>query len=343
MSLARLKWIAIVAPILFVGACQWLVAEFFEGEIVATPVHMVELGMVAVGGISFSIFLFRAVERIQRRVERQNAELSALNAVGHALSATHDLGSAMRSALGTLMSVTSATAAEIVVDDDGGHGESLTVSTGTPEDLGALRDTFAGERMAPVARAGNSKRTVAIVSIPASSEQSSDRAAAQVTCAEVPLVAQDVSVGSLRLLAPPSGNLRPGTSERLLAAMGNQLAVGIRAGNLFHDVLQRGDEAEALFGIGLQLASLQDTQKVLESVVRHASRLLGADAAALCLSGPQGGELLASGRPGPAAAYLRPAAEAGTAPLWVAWVEDGVAGHGDACEQCPVVGSPFRP
>ena len=91
MSLARLKWITIVAPVLFIGGVQFLIAAHLGEHLGYASIRFWDLAAVSLGGLMFSVVLFGAFERIQRRVERHNAELSALNAVGHALSATDDL------------------------------------------------------------------------------------------------------------------------------------------------------------------------------------------------------------------------------------------------------------
>ncbi len=339
MSFTRLKWTTILMPVLFIICVEFLTAAYLEKEFGYVPSHVAQVAAIGVVGLMFSVLLFDALERIQRRVQQHNAELSALNAVGHAVSATQDLEAAMSSALGSVMSVTGATAAEIVIDGDGGRGEPLTVSAGSSEHLKRLREVFAGDGMPSEPPGSGVDRKARIVSIPPAPQQGRGPSATHATCAEVPLVAQETRVGSLRLLALPGGDLRSGTTESLLAAMGSQLAVGIQAGNLFRDVLQRGKEAEALFEIGLKIASLQDAQQVLDSVVEHAVQALGADAAALCLAGQQGRELAVAGRSGPVEAFLRPST--GVSPIPV-WIEEGVTGRGSVREQCPVLAAPYR-
>jgi two-component system nitrate/nitrite sensor histidine kinase NarX len=338
VSFTRLKWTTILVPVLFIVCVEALTATYLERELGYIPSHIAQIAAISVVGLMFSVLLFGALERIQRRVEQHNAELAALNAVGHAVGATHDLEAAMSSALGSVMSVTGATAAEIVVDNDGGREGPLTVSAGPAEHLARLKEVLSGNDMAPSTPSDEAAHAARIVSIPSSPRQDRGPSATHATCAEVPLVVQDVHVGSLRLLALPGANLLSGTTERLLAAMGSQLAVGIQAGNLFRDVLQRGKEAEALFEIGLKIASLQDTQQVLDSVVAHASQALGTDAAALCLAGKRGRELAVAGRAGPAEAFLRPST--GVSPIPV-WIEEGVMGRGRVRQQCTVLAAPY--
>jgi nitrate/nitrite-specific signal transduction histidine kinase len=64
-------------------------------------------------------------------------------------------------------------------------------------------------------------------------------------------------------------------------------------------------EAQALYEIGLKIASLQDIQQILRSIVGQAREMLGSDAAALCLTRGNGGGLTLAGSSGPREAFRR--------------------------------------
>src|SRR3990172_418582 len=71
-------------------------------------------------------------------------------------------------------------------------------------------------------------------------------------------------------------------------------------------ILKQNEEAQALFAIGLEIASLQDVQKILRSIVEQAREMLGSETAALCLAGGNGGGLTLVDCSGPREAFQRP-------------------------------------
>src|SRR3990172_1357792 len=70
-------------------------------------------------------------------------------------------------------------------------------------------------------------------------------------------------------------------------------------------ILKQNEEAQALFAIGLEIASLQDVQKILRSIVEQARGMLGSETAALCLAGGNGGGLTLVDCSGPKEAFQR--------------------------------------
>ena len=76
-------------------------------------------------------------------------------------------------------------------------------------------------------------------------------------------------------------------------------------GNQQRKILKQNEEAQALFDIGLEIASLQDVQKILRSIVEQARGMLGSETAALCLAGGNGGGLTLVDCSGPKEAFQR--------------------------------------
>ncbi|MCX7624137.1 MAG: GAF domain-containing sensor histidine kinase [Thermomicrobium sp.] len=89
-TLRRLKWLGIVLPLAFLGALV-LVGHGLR-PIVGTAWAWVISGALAVVGVlGFSDWIFRLIERLQRQLLTQHAELAALHEAGLAIVADLDL------------------------------------------------------------------------------------------------------------------------------------------------------------------------------------------------------------------------------------------------------------
>ncbi len=295
MRLWHLKWLTIVLPILFMAAIQACSMVFLEPSLGDASGHWVAVGILAAGVIVFSTTVFRILAAMQRRIVRQNEELSALNAVARAVSGSLDLREAITRALDNVVEVTQAVAGEIIVEGAGADGGDLRIASGGPDRLAELEALKARiERESKGTGSGNGVRIVDVETV----ERPAVSAPKRQTYACVPLKAQNQQFGVMRLVSTEVGHLRSEGSETLLANMGSQIAVAIQANHLFSDVLSRGKESQALYEIGLDITSMQDIRNILRSIVVHAREVMGSEAAALCLACPEG-DLALAGYSGP--------------------------------------------
>lgn len=284
MSLGRLRLLSIVLPIAFVllveaGAMLVLMREIGWGY-----GHLVAIPVLAAGVVLFSTSIFSVLERMQQRIIRQNEELSAVNAVAGEVSGTHDLREVVTRSLGTVVEVMGARAGEIIVTPDERSGDTLRVSQGAAEDLtrlGRLVEDSSDAKI-PVATADGMR----IIDYEQLDDPGAEDGLRQecLTLAWIPLRAGERELGVMKLLADTDSHLSSANSGRLLAATASEIAVAIQAGHLFEDVLRRGRDAQALYEIGLKIASLQDIGETLRSVVEQAQEMLGGEASGLCLA-----------------------------------------------------------
>jgi len=261
--------------------------------------HVWSVAAVSVGAVAFATMMFAAVDVMQRRIIRQNEELSALNAVSQAVSGPVELGEAIGRALANVMEVMGARAGQILLTDDTGGEASVSLGmAGDLESFGAVCDIGHGHESESCA-----VRIVEMSAGDAAQMGLPSRSGTTFACA--PLRAKNRVLGVMRLLDGEGNHMSAEGSERLLAAMGNQIAVAIEAGQLFEDVLRRAKETEALYEIALNITSHQDVQQTLESILEHGREMLGGECAAVCLAqGSRGTALVATS--GPKDAFLRP-------------------------------------
>jgi nitrate/nitrite-specific signal transduction histidine kinase len=97
-----------------------------------------------------------------------------------------------------------------------------------------------------------------------------------------PLIAKGRVFGALSIVSHVARKLRVDDAD-VLSIITSQVAVAIDNAQLFEETQRREREAEALCRVGLEISALQKTDKILESVVEKARRLIGTEAAALSL------------------------------------------------------------
>jgi signal transduction histidine kinase len=119
MTLGRLKWLAIVAPIGFLAAMWALVHSVFS-SLHQFPGVVVVLVAAIAGVAMFAIGVFAIVDRFERRIVDQNEaleqrtqELEAVLAVGREASSSLELGELLDAAMDAILEVTKTDAAEV--------------------------------------------------------------------------------------------------------------------------------------------------------------------------------------------------------------------------------------
>jgi signal transduction histidine kinase len=310
-TLNRLRWATILLPIAFLAAIDATTNAVLRPALGPAPTYTIVAVTMVVTVVVFSTVVFGRLDRMQRKIMRQNEELSALNTVSDGLGGTIDLPEAMSRALGMVMNVTGASAGVLLIDAGASGEPPLRVSAGAATELGRL-DAIALEQ--EHANAAPGRPLVDIVGL-AGADEGLEHGTPAGTYCSVQLRAQQHYVGTMQLLAAGPSHLGAEGSERLLTAMSGQIAMAIQSSRLFGDLLRRGNEAQALYEIGLKIASLQDVEQILNSVVGHARDLLGTEASALCVAGADGNEMTVAGAAGPRGAFLRKPAHVSLLPV----------------------------
>lgn len=268
MSLHRLRWVTIVVAIAFLlcvqGVAMGLVMPAF-GRIYG---HGLSIVAYSVGVVVFTMAIYRVIDVMQRRIIRQNEELTAVNSVSRSVAGSLDLDRSMNAALTDVMQVTHAAAGQIVVDAQAG-GRTRRYSDGPRKDLILLERLAAGET----------------------------EPAEGLVLATVPLESQNRHFGTLNLLTGKDA-LPNGDSEGLLSGIGAQIATAVHAGILYEDVLRREEESQALYEIAVEISTFKSGEGILPSIVERARDMTGADAAVLCLANRDDGGVSPAARSG---------------------------------------------
>lgn len=118
-ELVRLRWLAIVAPVLFLTVVVYLVRGPVHDELHDFPGFLYLLVGVAAGVSLFSFAIFALIGSVEGQLVQRNRQLEAVLAVGRAASSSLRLADMLDAALDAILAVTSAEAAEVWLLENG--------------------------------------------------------------------------------------------------------------------------------------------------------------------------------------------------------------------------------
>jgi signal transduction histidine kinase len=248
LGIGGLRWLAIVAPGTFLVFVVYLLRGPFHEELHEFPGYVLVIATLTVAVAAFSFLVFGMVARLERRVLDQNQELTALLAVGRAITSSLDASDQLADTLDTIISVTSADAAELWLVD-GTEELLLAQSRGFTEALAPPGTRLRlGEGIQGLAAARGVTVSSREVSSAPESEQRISAYCGFETVAASPLKQGERCVGVLLLAAGHEKRLADAAEQRLLEGISTQLAVAVENARLHERVLDRAvlEERERL-------------------------------------------------------------------------------------------------
>ena len=97
--------------------------------------------------------------------------------------------------------------------------------------------------------------------------------------AAVPLLANDLSIGTLSVLDKIHGRRFTEDEVSLLSAFADQASLTIEKARLLNEAETERERSDALYRVSNLLAGAHDTDEVLDLIVHEATRLVGATGA----------------------------------------------------------------
>ena len=259
-DLAAMKWLGIGLPIVLLVAIECFRYLVVEDSPIHRAEHVAIAAATAVGIVAFALLMFNLIERAERRIVRQNRELTAINAVSTAVQGELAVEQLIDAALQTVIERTNATEASVVVFAHDGAPES-----------GLQRR---------IVRAPHASAAAAGEDLP--------------HLIDIPLSRGTSIVGRMRLHMP-EGTIEPDLlASTTLQNIGHQLACSIQIGQLVGDMQRRKQEGHALYDVLMSISNQRPLSETLGAVTRHARGLLHAEGATLCLT-PAASALLDGG------------------------------------------------
>ncbi len=138
MTLSRLKWLAILAPMLFLATLemvrQVVAPDFFQ----AWPGYLLLAGLVLLGTLFFSEAIFSVINRLQTQLQRQNLELLDLHGAGLGILAERDLATVLQLVVDRARDLVGAHYGALSLVRERGEIEAFLVSGITPEQRALL-------------------------------------------------------------------------------------------------------------------------------------------------------------------------------------------------------------
>lgn len=133
-SLARLKWITILAPLLFLGVLDlarwWLAPGFFS----SWPGYLLLSGIAVLAVLAFSQTIFTVIERLQRQLSMQNHELLVLHQATLSIARRLDLNAVLQGVVDEARHLFGARYGALAYLGDDGSIEAFITSGITPEE-----------------------------------------------------------------------------------------------------------------------------------------------------------------------------------------------------------------
>jgi signal transduction histidine kinase len=264
-DLRRLQWIGLIAPIGFVVLFELLRAFVLEPNLRSDTEHVISALLMAAGVVVFAAAMSFLIDRTQRRIVRQNRDLTVMHAITSEVHGGVSLPDTLTGALARMLEQTDALAGVIRVN--GPDMPEMTVRN--PAQLPTGLDWVTSLLDEPPGAHPAGPRYA-------------ERRAVDAAVLDVPLSRGNERVGLMRLAFHPAS--RPNLSDEALTDIGGVIATAIAMSSAATDLARREREAAALYEVSLALTGRTDLREVLDSITQHARELLGADRAVVCLA-----------------------------------------------------------
>jgi signal transduction histidine kinase len=144
MTLQRLKWLTIVAPLAFlvlIGVAQQALAPAF---LTSWPGYLLLAALTLLASLAFSETVFGAIGRLQRRQAQQNRELLALHEAGLEIAEELDLETVLQRVVDRAAALVGARYGALSLPGEVGGGAHFITTGITPEERARLGPPPAG-------------------------------------------------------------------------------------------------------------------------------------------------------------------------------------------------------
>lgn len=223
-ELARLRWLAILAPLGFLGVAAYLIRGPAHEELHTFPGFLYVLLGLTAGVAAFSFAIFALVAGLEAQLRQRNQQLEAVLTIARATGSSFRLADMLDAALEAILAVTSAEAAEVWLLEDG----ELVLERDRGADGEALPER-AYRRLAEglPGTAAESKEPLVVHDLELDFQ----------SYGAFPLLRRGEVVGALCVAARAGDALSGDAERRLLEGIGEQVAMAIENARLHARVL----------------------------------------------------------------------------------------------------------
>ena len=265
--LTRAKWVGVLLPIAFIWGFEIVRWWVVEPSVSADSAHVFSALVMSGAAVVIGLGLFAVLHQAQQRLVGTNKDLAATHAVASALQGGTDLEATLATTLDRVLEHSGALAAQIRVVGPGGR--PLVVR--------------------PPARRGAGMQWVEAIldetPAMAAATTRSDLPGVDAAAIDVPLASTASTVGVLRLLLHPAGQVA--ISGAALNDLAQKIGAAAGLGTSLADLRREEHERTALYGVAIQLTGRAELRELLDLITKHARELLGAERAVACLADPR--------------------------------------------------------
>ncbi len=232
MTLQRLKWLSILAPILFIVAVELARAVILPDLLSGWPGYLLLAGVVLIGVLFFSEAIFNVIDRTQDRLEQTNRELLALHEAGLDITGDLRLDRVLQRVVDEARDLVGARYGALSYLDEHGTLEEFITSGIDPDERDALGPLPTGHGLlGNVLRDGERIRLGDLTEHP-ESRGFPDGHPPMRSLLAVPIAAHGVVLGNLYLTEKEGAAEFDRTDEETLARFATQAALAIENARL---------------------------------------------------------------------------------------------------------------
>lgn len=133
-ELRRLKWVAILAPVVFLAALEAMRHIIYPSLFHSWPGYLLLAGIVLIGTLFFAEAIFKVIGRMQASLAEQNQELLALHEAGLAITSQLDLQTVLQKVVDEARELVGARYGALTLLSEEGWPEAFLTSGLTPEE-----------------------------------------------------------------------------------------------------------------------------------------------------------------------------------------------------------------
>ncbi len=281
MELRHLKWLAILAPVAFLLAVDYVRHFVSWGWFLHTRSgFLVVYSIFLVAVFTFAHLVFHLVQQAQDKVKRQNEELTAVSEIAESLGLSLSVNVILRDALDRVMRLV--------------HADSGAICLLTPDRTELFSETYTGlsprmlERIrrqkladAPIGeKVVTTGAPVIFSDVLKDGTPNLKEAAARDglrSMMSLPLTTQGKVVGVMVLTSRQAGTFDDSTA-RLVSGIANQVATAAERASLFEEGARRTRELAALNELSAAVSSSLNLKEIAKAALDRAMELSGMEA-----------------------------------------------------------------
>ena len=276
MTVHRLKWATVIAPIVFLGLFTYVVHFVFPDFLHSWLGFALMLSVSAVAVYAFSHVVFGIIDRLERRVLEQNRELSAVSDIATALSEPLGLEQSLQVSLDTAMGIMGASAGVIcILDPEREELHSAAHRGLSPDIVERVRRQKLGDDPigSEVVRSGRPVVIANAFDDPRVAELC--RREGYRSVISVPIKSERRVVGVLALTSREENAFGEAASH-LLERIGQQVGIAIDKAMLFRQLVQRNRDLTALNDVSEAVSSTLDLGGIMTKALSSVLEITGA-------------------------------------------------------------------